>query len=133
MEMVRLSGIGPKGVRAIADTLDIGSIEDLEMAAASGALRDVPGLGTKRQARILRAPQRRRDEHGRVLRGDPLPRAEALQRELSKLPGALIWRPWSQAQCNEASSMPRSPTIRGECPGDCTRVSLPARGPRWRN
>lgn len=87
MEMVRLPGIGPKRARAIAETLDIWSIEDLELAAASGALRDVPGLGTKTQARILRALQRRRTEHGRILLGDALSRAEALQQELSKLPG----------------------------------------------
>ncbi len=85
--MVRLPGIGPKRARAIADTLDIASLEGLEMAAASGALRDVPGLGTKTQARILRALHRRRNEHGRILLGDALPRAEALQQELSKLPG----------------------------------------------
>lgn len=86
VEVVQLPGIGPKRARAISETLNVGSIADLERAAASGALSQVPGLGTKTQARILRALGRRRAEGGHILLGDALERAEALCRELSELP-----------------------------------------------
>ncbi len=87
LEVVRLPGIGPKRARAMAQTLGIGSIEDLARAAADGALQQVPGLGTKTQARILRALHRRRTEGVRMLLGDALPRAEALVAQLREHDG----------------------------------------------
>ncbi len=87
LEVVRLPGIGPKRARAIAEQLGVCSIEDLENAAADGALQQVRGLGTKTQARILRALQRRRTSGAGMLLGEALRRAEELVKQLSDLEG----------------------------------------------
>ncbi|MEL6616274.1 MAG: helix-hairpin-helix domain-containing protein, partial [Bacteroidota bacterium] len=52
-EVMRVKGLGPKKVRTLWQDLDIESLDDLEQAAASGALEALPGFGAKTVANIL--------------------------------------------------------------------------------
>jgi hypothetical protein len=48
----RVPGLGPALARRIHETLDVDSLEELEMAAHDGRLETVPGLGPRRAAQI---------------------------------------------------------------------------------
>ncbi len=52
--LMRLPGLGPKRVKALYQSLDIRSEEDLLRAARSGQIRQLPGFGPKTEALILR-------------------------------------------------------------------------------
>jgi DNA polymerase (family 10) len=57
LELLRLPGVGPKRVRLFYDKLGVGSLEDLERAIGSGALRRLAGFGVKSEQKILEAIQ----------------------------------------------------------------------------
>ena len=67
LEMLRISGMGPKKVKAVYDKLDIKSIEELEKAGRNGWLAELPGFGEKTQTNILRAIARYRKYSQRFL------------------------------------------------------------------
>ena len=59
--------VDPKGrARLIYDTLRIGSLPELEHAAREQRLRDVPGLGEKAEANILRELERLKQRSRRL-------------------------------------------------------------------
>jgi DNA polymerase (family 10) len=51
--MLKIDGLGPKRVRALHQVLKIRSLRDLEHAALSGRISDVPGFGAKTEAKII--------------------------------------------------------------------------------
>ncbi|WP_067929372.1 PHP domain-containing protein [Alicyclobacillus shizuokensis] len=53
-ELLRLPGIGPKTARRLVHDMGVRSSIELKQALASGALREVPGLGVSRLARLRR-------------------------------------------------------------------------------
>ena len=53
LELLRISGLGPKRVRLLRDTLNIRSPEELLAAAESGALAGVSGFGPKTVTTLL--------------------------------------------------------------------------------
>lgn len=55
LEMLKVRGLGPKKVKLFYEELEIDSIEKLKKAAESGALRDLPKMGEKSEAEILKA------------------------------------------------------------------------------
>ena len=55
LEMLRLSGLGPKKVALFYRELSIDSVDKLEAAARSCALRALPGMGEKSEEKIIRA------------------------------------------------------------------------------
>jgi DNA polymerase (family X) len=59
MELLRVSGLGPKRVRLLSAELKIRDAADLKRAAEAGALRTVRGFGEKLQAHILQSLSRR--------------------------------------------------------------------------
>ena len=61
----RYLGLGAKRSVEIARALDVRTAEELRAAAAAGRLRDVPGIGPKREAELLEALSRE---------GEPRPR-----------------------------------------------------------
>ena len=61
----RYLGLGAKRSVEIARALDVRTAEELRAAAAAGRLRDVPGIGPKREAELLEALARE---------GEPRPR-----------------------------------------------------------
>lgn len=60
LELLRISGLGPKGVSRIWKGLGVGSAEDLEKAIRDGRFRSLRGMGEKKEALILRGLERLR-------------------------------------------------------------------------
>ena len=88
VEMLRVDGIGPKRVKQIYETLDITTLDELTVAASEGKLRDLPGLGAKSEAKMLRGIEALA-KHGddRFLIGEAWPLAQEILAELKNLPG----------------------------------------------
>jgi DNA polymerase (family 10) len=52
--MLRISGLGPKRVRQIHDTLGITTLEELRVAAQENRIATLPGFGSKSQENVLK-------------------------------------------------------------------------------
>ena len=78
LELVQLQGLGPKTVALLYKELDIHTLDALEVAAQNGRLRDLKGLGAKKEQLVLRAISERRQRVGRFLVSDALAMATAL-------------------------------------------------------
>jgi DNA polymerase (family X) len=74
LELLKLPGLGPKGVKLVFEKLGVRSAEDLEAAIAAGTFRTLPGMKEKKEARILKGLQERRRAAVRFL----LPEVEAV-------------------------------------------------------
>lgn len=53
VELLRIPGLGPKGVQAVYKGLNVVTIEDLKKAAESGKLANLPGFGEKKSRKVL--------------------------------------------------------------------------------
>lgn len=53
-QMLRISGLGPKRIRQISQTLNITTLADLKAAAEDGRIAALPGFGAKSQENILK-------------------------------------------------------------------------------
>jgi len=78
LDLLRLQGVGPKTVALLYSTLDIKSVEELAAAARAGRLRELKGMGAKKEAQILKAIEEREKDAGRHL----LPDTSALLSDL---------------------------------------------------
>ena len=78
--LLKLPGLGPKGVKLVFEKLGVRSAEDLEAAIASGRFRTLPGMKEKKEARILKSLQDRRQAAVRFL----LPEAEVVLSPLER-------------------------------------------------
>ncbi len=54
-ELFDLQGLGPKKIKALHETLGVGSIADLKALCEGGTVAKLPGFGEKTQAKILEA------------------------------------------------------------------------------
>jgi DNA polymerase (family 10) len=54
-ELFDLQGLGPKKIKALYETLQVGSIADLKAACEAGTVAALPGFGAKTQTKILEA------------------------------------------------------------------------------
>jgi DNA polymerase (family 10) len=70
LDMLRLQGVGPKTVALLYSALDIRTLDDLAAAARSGRLRELKGMGAKKEALILKALEERQRDAGRHLLSD---------------------------------------------------------------
>jgi DNA polymerase (family 10) len=70
LDMLRLQGVGPKTVALLYTNLNIQSLEELADAARSGRLRELKGMGAKKETLILRAIEERQKDTGRHLLSD---------------------------------------------------------------
>ena len=80
LELLKLPGLGPKGVSLIWTRLGVGSAEDLEAAIKDGRFRTLPGMKEKKEARIKRGLDERRAAAVRFL----LPQAQAVVTRFSR-------------------------------------------------
>ena len=87
IELTEIQGLGPKRVRAVYHQLGIKSRADLEQAARTGRLRDLPGFGEKLEQKILRSLEASQQDLGRTLLGGAWPVAEAIAARLRKVAG----------------------------------------------
>lgn len=88
VEMLRVDGMGPKRVKQIYETLDITTLDELTVAAGNGRLRELPGMGEKSEAKLLRGIEALA-KHGddRTPLGDAWPIAQEILAELAALDG----------------------------------------------
>ena len=96
----RFLGLSAKRSVEIARTLGVARPEEFREAARAGRLREVPGIGAKREAAILAALER--EEHPRPRRGLLLNRARALLEPMADALGGVAagdprrWRDLSE-------------------------------------
>ena len=91
LDLLRLQGVGPKTVALLYRGLEIRSLDDLERAAREGRIRELKGMGAKKEALILKALEERQKFAGRRLMPEAYDTAAALVAELrSHAPSADI-------------------------------------------
>ncbi|MFQ5342183.1 MAG: helix-hairpin-helix domain-containing protein, partial [Anaerolineae bacterium] len=87
--LLSIPDVGPRTARLIWESLGLETIDQVEMAAETGELRKLKGLGPKMEQTILEGIQRlraRQAQPARVLLGDALPVAERLLASLGECP-----------------------------------------------
>jgi DNA polymerase (family 10) len=82
IEMLEISGLGPKKIQALNQKLGIDLIEKLEAACKKGKVAELDGFGEKTQTNILEGIERRRTYASRHLLSDALLAAEPLLENL---------------------------------------------------
>ena len=82
LDLLRLQGVGPKTVALLYRGLEIRSLDDLERAAREGRIRELKGMGAKKEALILKALEERQRFTGRRLMPEAYDTAGALVAEL---------------------------------------------------
>ncbi len=55
LDILKIQGVGPKKTSEFYRLLGIGSVAELERAAAAGRIRELPGMGEKSEAKLLNA------------------------------------------------------------------------------
>jgi DNA polymerase (family 10) len=78
LDLLRLQGVGPKTVALLYGSLGIASLDHLEAAARSGRLREVKGMGARKEQLLLRALAERKQHANRHLLPDAAEVAGAL-------------------------------------------------------
>jgi DNA polymerase (family 10) len=78
LDLLRIPGLGPKGVSLVWTKLRVGSTAELEAAIADGRFRTLPGMKEKKEAKIRRGLELRRQAERRFL----LPEAQAAANRL---------------------------------------------------
>jgi DNA polymerase (family 10) len=78
LDLLRLQGVGPKTVALVYQAFGIGSLDALEEAARAGRLRELHGMGAKKEALILKALDEHRRYEGRHLLADAADEAARL-------------------------------------------------------
>ena len=87
VEMMKIPGMGPKTVALVYKKLGISTISALEEAVKEGRLRELFGMGPKKEENILRGIRLLRESKGRKILGQALPLVEeiiSLLKERSK-------------------------------------------------
>jgi DNA polymerase (family 10) len=80
LELLRVPGLGPKGVSLVWRKLGVASAEDLEKAIADGRFRCLRGMKDKKEAKIRKGLEARRRAQRRFL----LPEVEAVVARLTR-------------------------------------------------
>jgi DNA polymerase (family 10) len=70
LQLLRLQGVGPKTVALLYSELRIASLDDLEAAAKGGKLRELKGMGARKEQLLLKALEESRQHSGRHLLPD---------------------------------------------------------------
>lgn len=90
VDMLKVDGLGPKRVKQVYETLGIATLAELNTAAQEGKLRDLPGLGAKSEAKLVKAIEAlARHGDGRTPIGEAWPLAQEILAELEQLPGVV--------------------------------------------
>jgi DNA polymerase (family 10) len=106
IEMLEISGLGPKKIQALNQKLKIDSIEKLEAACKKGKVAELDGFGEKTQANILEGIERKRTYASKHLLSDALRAAEPLLDNLRGHPDVI--------RCSAAGSLRRFREIIGD-------------------
>ena len=106
LEMLEISGLGPKKIQALNKRLGIDSIEKLEAACKAGKVAEMDGFGDKTQANILEGIERKRAYASKHLLSDAWRAAESLLDNLRSHPDVI--------RCSTAGSLRRFKEVIGD-------------------
>jgi len=106
LEMLEISGLGPKKIQALNKQLGIDSIEKLEAACKTGKVAELDGFGEKTQANILEGISIKRTYATKHLLSDAWLAAEPLWENLREHPDV--------TRCSTAGSLRRYKEIIGD-------------------
>ena len=106
LEMLEISGLGPKKIQALNKKLGIDSIEKLEEAGKAGKVAELDGFGDKTQANILEGIERKRAYASKHRLSDAWLAAEPLLENLRQHPDV--------TRCSTAGSLRRFKEVIGD-------------------
>jgi DNA polymerase (family 10) len=107
VEVMRLPGVGAKTTRRLHDELGVTSLDDLRVAAETGRVRELKGLGAKAEEKILASIQAgAAPRKGVILLDQALERAEELLAGVRAQPGCVA--------ASEAGSLRRRRDVVGD-------------------
>ena len=106
IEMLEISGLGPKKIQALNKKLGIDSIAKLEAACKAGKVAELDGFGEKTQTNILEGIERKRTYASKHLLSDAWLAAEPLLENLRSQPDVI--------RCSTAGSLRRFKEIFGD-------------------
>jgi len=106
LEMLEISGLGPKKIQALNKQLGIDSIEKLETACKAGKVAELDGFGEKTQANILEGIALKRTYASKHLLSDAWLAAEPLLENLRSHPDVI--------RCGTAGSLRRFKEVIGD-------------------
>ena len=106
IEMLEISGLGPKKIQAMQKKLGVDSIEKLEAACKAGKVAELDGFGEKTQANILEGIELKRTYASKHRLGDALAAAEPVLEHLREHPDVI--------RCSTAGSLRRFKEIIGD-------------------
>lgn len=89
IDMLGISGLGPKRVRVIHETLGIETLGDLEAACREDRVSGLAGFGAKTQANILAGIEALRRNQGLYLLCDAMAAAEGVYEQLRRHPSVV--------------------------------------------
>ncbi len=90
LELLTVPGMGPKGVKAVYEKLNVTSIAKLKSAIKNGSLATLPGFGDKKAAAIVRGIEFLEKSTGRIRLDQALEAAELVKIFLQGLSGIKI-------------------------------------------
>ena len=85
VELLQIQSVGPKHARLLYERLGVKSVEDLEQAAKSGKIKDLPGMGAKSEENLLKGINALFRHKQRIPLGQILPKAQRIVEELKKI------------------------------------------------
>ena len=84
LKILTIPGMGPKTAALLFKEKGIKDINQLERAVKAGALRELPGMGKKKEENILRGIRLQQEMKGRILLGVAVPVVEEMIASLKK-------------------------------------------------
>lgn len=106
VEMLQISGLGPKKIQALQKHLGVDTIEKLEAACKAGKVAQLEGFGEKTQTNILEGIERKRAYASKHLLSDALAASEPLLENLRRHPAVI--------RCSTGGSLRRSKEVIGD-------------------
>jgi DNA polymerase (family X) len=87
LQLLKIQGLGPKTIALIWSAYKISDVDGVEKLAQEGKIRELPRMGEKHEAKLLKAIQDFRRIGGRFLIDAAETEAEKLSEYISKFPG----------------------------------------------
>ncbi len=87
LELLTIPGMGPKGVKAVYEKINVTSIDELKNAIRNGSVADLPGFGEKKAAAIAKGIEFLEKSTGRIRLDQAMEAADMVCAFLQKQPG----------------------------------------------
>jgi len=87
LQLLKIQGLGPKTIALIWSAYKVSDVDGVEKLAREGKIRELPRMGEKHEAKLLKAIEDYRRVSGRFLIDAAETEAEKLTEYLSKFPG----------------------------------------------